>query len=111
MLEWAIKIAKLPNQENLLKSGKITSARLNLAYMYRDGRNVEIDLTKSYSWFLIYNESKRDFSILQQESVIKEIKNLEKKLTKKQIKYAKKQAEQILESPLLNFSKLYEPNK
>jgi hypothetical protein len=43
--------------------------------------------------------------------VIKEIKNLEKKLTKKQIKYAKKQAEQILESPLLNFSKLYEPNK
>jgi TPR repeat protein len=111
MLEWAIKIAKLPNQENLLKSGKITSARLNLAYMYRDGRNVEIDLIKSYSWFLIYNESKKDFSILQQESVINEIKNLEKKLTKKQIKNAKKHAEQILERPLLNFSKLYEPNK
>jgi uncharacterized protein len=51
MLEWAIRIAKLPNHDNLLKSGKITSARLNLAYMYRDGRNVELDLIKSYCWF------------------------------------------------------------
>lgn len=111
MLEWAIKIAKLPNQENLLKSGKITSARLNLAYMYRDGRNVALDLSKSYSWFLIYNESKKDFSMLQQESVIKEIISLEKKLTKKQLKNAKKQAEQILTRPLLNITKLHESIK
>jgi hypothetical protein len=107
MLSWAIKIGKLQTPENLMKSGKITSARLNLAYMYRDGRNVKIDLSKSYSWFLIYNESKRDFSILQQESVIKEIQLLEKKLNKKQLKNSKNQAEIILGKPLLNTAKLY----
>ena len=52
-------------------------------------------------------ERNLDFSILQQESVIKEIISLEKKLTKKQLKNAKKQAEQILTRPLLNFTKLH----
>lgn len=107
-IDWAIKIGKLPNEENLMKSGKITSARLNLAYMYRDGKDVVVDLTKSYSWFLIYNESKRDFSTLQQISVIQEIKDLEAVLTKKEIKNAKKLAEQILERPLSNTKNLYE---
>lgn len=31
MLEWAIRLGKLENPENLERSGKITSARLNLA--------------------------------------------------------------------------------
>jgi len=108
MLEWAIRIGKLKNPENLMKSGKITSSRLNLAYMYRDGRNVEKDISKSYSWFLIYNEFKRDFSILQQQSVIKEIQELEKSLTTEKIEKAKKQAEIIFERPLVNMEKLYE---
>jgi TPR repeat protein len=111
MLEWAIKIAKLPDHDNLLKSGKITSARLNLAYMYRDGRNVELDLTKSYCWFLIYNESKKDFSIYQQDSVIREILDLERKLTDEQISDCKIQAEKILERPLMNLNNLHKPNK
>ncbi|WP_139856750.1 tetratricopeptide repeat protein [Aequorivita sinensis] len=111
MIEWAIRIGKLKNPENLMKSGKITSARLNLAYMYRDGQNVEMDLSKSYSWFLIYNEFKRDFSILQQQSVIREIKELEQKLTAEQIKNAKRQAEQIFERPLTNLEKLYETSR
>jgi len=108
MLEWAIKIGKLETPENLMKSGKITSARLNLAYMYRDGRNVEMNLIESYSWFLIYNESKRDFSILQQQSVIKEIQELEKSLTKEQMETAKTKAESILNRQLVNMAKLYE---
>lgn len=111
MLEWAIKIGKLPNQENLMKSGKITSARLNLAYMYRDGRNVDINIVDSYSWFLIYNESKRDFSILQQQAVIEEIRDLEKKLTKKQLNLAKKEAEKLIDRPLLNFDNLHETSR
>ena len=111
MLEWAIKIGKLETPENLMKSGKITSARLNLAYMYRDGRNVEKDLTESYAWFLIYNESKRDFSVLQQQSVIKEIQELEKSLTKEQKEKARAKAESILNRPLTNLGKLYETSR
>ena len=108
MLEWAIKIGKLETPENLMKSGKITSARLNLAYMYRDGRNVENNLIESYSWFMIYNESKRDFSIIQQQSVIKEIQELEKSLSKEQKKTAKTKAESILNRQLVNMAKLHE---
>jgi TPR repeat protein len=111
MLEWAIKIGKLETPENLMKSGKITSARLNLAYMYRDGRNVEKNLTESYAWFLIYNESKRDFSVLQQQSVIKEIQELEKNLTDEQKGKAKIKAESILNRPLSNMAKLYETSR
>jgi TPR repeat protein len=111
MLKWAIKIGKLENPENLMKSGKITSARLNLAYMYQEGRNVKMDLSKSYSWFLIFNEFKRDFSVLQQQSVIEEIKELEKKLTKEQIEIAKKQAEIIFERPLTNIENLYKTSR
>ena len=111
MLEWAIKIGKLETPENLMKSGKITSARLNLAYIYRDGRNVEKNLTESYAWFLIYNESKRDFSILQQQSVIKEIQELEKSLTDEQKEKAKSKAESILNRPLSNMAKLYETSR
>jgi TPR repeat protein len=108
MLEWAIKLATLSNEDNLLKSGKITSARLNLAQIYRDGKMVETDLIKSYCWYLIYNESKRDFSILIQENVIEEIKDVEKQLSQKQIKKARRLAEQTLQRPLQNLNRLYE---
>ena len=64
MLEWAIRLGKLQNPENLQKSGYITSSRLNLAYIYRDGTDVEQDNFISYQWFLIFNEFKRDFSYL-----------------------------------------------
>ncbi len=111
MLEWAIKIGKLETPENLMKSGKITSARLNLAYMYRDGRNVEKNLKESYTWFLIYNESKRDFSILKQQSVIKEIQELEKNLTVDQKEKAKTKAESLLKRQLTNLEKLYETSR
>lgn len=108
MLEWAIRLGKLENPENLQKSGYITSARLNLAYMYRDGSDVRQDMYKSYLWFLIYNESKRDFSYLQQQAVVGEIKELEAKLTTAQKATAVKEAEMLLERPLRNLTNLHQ---
>lgn len=107
MLEWAIKLGKLKNPENLTLSGRITSARLNLAYMFRDGIDVEKDIFKSYIWFLIYNESKRDFSVFQQNDVVKEIQDIENRLTKKQKFEAIIEAEKILERKLINLKNLY----
>lgn len=105
MFEWAIKLGKLKNPPNLFKSGRITSARLNLAYMYRDGIETKRDIFTSYVWFLIYNEYKRDFSYLQQKSVIEEIKIIEREVTN--LDQARKEAERILQRPLKNLSKLY----
>jgi TPR repeat protein len=111
MLEWAIRIGKMETPENLMKSGKITSARLNLAHLYRDGESVPEDLTESYAWFLIYNESKRDFATYQQEYVIKEIIEHEKLLSDEQKKKAKEKAVLLLGHELVTSDKLYEVTK
>src|SRR5205814_6375995 len=76
MIAWATRIALLDNPEDLQLSGQITSARANLATMYYDGQNVSKDLAKSYMWYLIYNENKRDFSVLEQQKNIETIQNL-----------------------------------
>lgn len=107
MLEWAIRLGKLENPENLAKSGYITSTRLQLAYMYRDGKDINQDLFKSYLWFIIYNEFKVDFSVLQQQQVIKEIQDLETKLTTEQKLNGQKEAEKLLGRPLKNIENLY----
>lgn len=107
MLAWAIRLGKLENPENLQKSGYITSARLNLAYMYRDGTDIEKDNFKSYQWFLVFNEFKKDFSYIQQQQIVKEIQELEKKLTADQKANGQKEAEKILERPLKNMENLY----
>ena len=105
--EWIVRLAKLPNPENLALSGKITSARLEIAHFYKNGENFEKDNYQSYLWYLIYNESKIDFSILKQDESIKEIKEIEKTLTKEQIKNAPKDAEIILGRKLVYISELY----
>lgn len=105
--EWIIRLAKLPNPENLSQSGNITSARLELANFYKNGEYFEKDIYQSYLWYLIYNEYKVDFSILKQEEVIKEIKELEKSLTKSQIENAPKDAENLLGRKLINLGELY----
>lgn len=107
MLEWAIRLGKLQNPENLQKSGYITSSRLNLAYIYRDGTDVEQDNFISYQWFLIFNEFKRDFSYIQQGQIVKEIQELENKLTTEQKANGQKEAEKILRRPLKNMENLY----
>lgn len=107
MVEWSTKLGKLINPENLAKSGYITSARLQLAHMYRDGTEIEQDYFKSYQWFLIYNEFKRDFSYIQQQQTVKEIQELEEKLTAEQKTNGQKEAEKILGRPLENMENLY----
>jgi TPR repeat protein len=107
MLEWTIRLGKLQNPENLQKSGYITSSRLNLAYMYRDGTDVEQDNFISYQWFLIFNEFKRDFSYIQQGQIVKVIQELENKLTTGQKANGQKEAEKILGRPLKNMENLY----
>ena len=111
VLEWAIKLGKMKSPENLSISGQITSARLNLALMYYEGTEVKKDLLNSYVWFLIYNESKRDFSVRLQEQQIQIIKEIEIKLTDIQRKEAVNISEGILERKLENLDKLHEWNK
>jgi TPR repeat protein len=106
-LVWATRLSILENPEDLQLSGKITSARANLATMYRDGQNVSKDFVKSYMWFLIYNESKRDFSILVQQQNIDTIKEIEKQLTPSDKEKAKANAEKLLNRKLTNLANLY----
>lgn len=106
MLEWAIKLALLQNPENIALSGNITSARISLAYMYRDGDSVKADNYMSYLWFLIYNEFKKDFSVKQQDKVIAEIKDMQSKLDSNQLASARNDAEEIYGRRLTNFENL-----
>ncbi len=108
MLEWTTRLGKLENPKNLAKSGNITSVRLQLAQMYRDGTEIEKDLFKSYQWFLIYNEFKKDFSYIQQQQIVEEIQELENKLTNEQKENGQEAAEKIFERPLKNMENLYE---
>lgn len=105
--EWIIRLAKLENPENLTQSGYITSARLELAKYYREGQYFGKDLYQSYLWYIIYNESKRDFSILVQQEAIEAIKKLEQELSKNQIEKGKSDAEELLGRKLNNYAELY----
>lgn len=107
MLEWATRLGTLQNPEDLTKSGYITSVRLQLANMFRDGYELEKDLFKSYQWFLIYNEFKKDFSYMQQQQIVEEIKALETQLTSDQMAKGQKEAEKLLSRPLVNMENLY----
>lgn len=107
MLAWATRLALLNTPEDLQVSGQITSARANLATMYRDGQNAPKDLVKSYMWFLIYNESKRDFSVLEQQKNIEAIQALEKQLSQADKDKAKLDAEKLLGRKLTNLANLY----
>lgn len=104
---WTVKLAKLQNSDNLIQSANITSARLQLAQFYREGLHFEKDLYQSYLWYLIYNEFKKDFSFLQQDQIIKEIKDLEKNLSNDQIKNSKNDAANLLGRILNNSGELY----
>jgi len=106
MHEWAIKLGSLKNPSDILMSGKITSARAQLARIYRDGIDTSVDLIKSYAWFLIYNEYKRDFSFVNQQTLLKEIRELNEQLSLEDKKKGKIMAEKIINRPLININKL-----
>lgn len=107
MLIWATRLALLNTPEDLQISGQITSARANLAVMYRDGQNTSKDLVKCYMWFLIYNESKRDFAILEQQKNIEAIQAVEKLLSLPDRDKAKDEAVKLLGKKLMNLDNLY----
>jgi hypothetical protein len=107
MLEWSTRLGKLENPENLTKSGYITSVRLQLAQMYKEGKDLEKNLYKSYQWFLIFNEFKKDFSYIKQQQIVKEIQELETELTSDQKTNGQKESEKILGRPLKNMENLY----
>ncbi len=67
---------------------------------------IKPDLVESYKWFLLTNESKRDFSVLVQQQIIKQVTELQDKLSKKEQDGAKKNAEDFFGSPLSNFANL-----
>jgi TPR repeat protein len=104
---WAIRVGKLENPEDIRKSGYITYARLLLAYMYRDGINVEQNNFKSYQWFMIFNEFKKDLSFLEQEQIVKGIQNLMENLTAFEIENGQQEAEKIIGRPLRNLENFH----
>lgn len=107
MLYWAKTLAKQKNPQDLSKSGRITSARYNLALIYLKGEEtLKSDLVESYKWFLITNESKRDFSVLVQQQIIQQVRELQAKLSKKEQDEAKRRAEEFLGRALSNFANL-----
>jgi hypothetical protein len=75
--------------------------------MYKEGKDLEKDLYKSYQWFLIFNEFKKDFSYIKQQQIVKEIQKLETKLTSFQKENGQKEAEEILGRRLKNMDNLY----
>ena len=75
---WTVRAACLPDLENLEMRGAITNARYALAMKYINAEGVPQDNVKGYMWFLIYNESKRDYSIFDQNKNIQKIIEHEK---------------------------------
>ncbi len=104
---WTVRAASLPDVENLQMSGIITNARISLAVKFKTGSYLPKDNEKAYMWYLIYNESKRDFSILDQLSNIEKIKELEKEISPSDKNNAKRDAENQINRPLKNLDKLY----
>jgi FOG: TPR repeat, SEL1 subfamily len=102
-LVWLKRLAILTPPGNPGISRIITDARLNLALMYLDGDRVPKDLTQAYTWYLIYNESKRDDPAPEQQKQIKEFEQLEKQLSSIDRTKAKTNAEVLLKHGLKNY--------
>ncbi len=102
-LAWAQQLAVRENPENIELSGKITSARLNIAQLYLNGDNgVRRDQFEAYKWLLITNEKKTDFLGPYQQEIIDDIHDLEDELGEMEQARAREAAENALGRPLLN---------
>lgn len=100
---WTVRAAILPDLENLRLSSFISSARLGLAQDYMNDKNYE----EAFVWYLIYNESKRDFSMLVQQQIIEEILGLELHLDSSQKDKLIQKAEGKIGRKLKNLDQLY----
>jgi uncharacterized protein len=106
-LFWTIRLASLTGLEQLKDSAKVIKARKSLALKYDNEDDPKRDPEKSYLWYLIYNEDKRYFSSVEQESNIESIRKLKNELSRKQRKRAIVYAEQQLGKKLKNLKNLY----
>jgi TPR repeat protein len=106
-LVWTIRLASLSDLGPLKDSGKVIKARKSLALKYDAPDDPQRDPQKSYTWYLIYNEDKRYFSSVEQESNIESIQRLKKELSGKQRKRAAADAEKQLGRKLRNRNRLF----
>lgn len=86
---------------------RVIAIKNSLGLLYFEGREIPKDFYKSYVWFLVYNESKKNYSAIIQEKNIERIKYAVKKLNKRQLKEALLDAEKVNETPLKNLDKLF----
>lgn len=86
---------------------RVIAIKNSLGFLYLEGREVPKDYYKSYVWFLVYNESKKNYSTVVQEKNIEHIKYVVKKLNKIQLKQAKLDAGKANETPTNNLDKLF----
>lgn len=108
MVAWSSRLALLDNMGDIHLLKKITAARLSLVKMYHEGDIIPKDLFKSYVWLLIYNENKKDQSLIVQQTEIDEINELEKLLDPSDKSRAKEEAENLLKTRLSNLDNLYQ---
>jgi uncharacterized protein len=107
-LEWTRRLAVMRNPSDLESSGLITSARLNLAYLYLEGApGIPTDSAAGYKWLLIANENKVDMSWHVQQKMIGDIRSIESRLPDDRRKRIAAEAAQTLGRPLMNTAKLY----
>ncbi len=107
MLYWAIKLGSLDPPADLKQiNEEITTTRANVARLYYYGDRVQKDLVKSYTWFLLYNERKRESESLVQQKNIDIINELLKNISDPDKKKAIAEAEKIVRRKLLNITNL-----
>ncbi|MCX6292599.1 MAG: tetratricopeptide repeat protein [Bacteroidetes bacterium] len=108
VITWMIRLGKLDAPSDLQFSQYITYARVNLATMYQVGDKVKKDAVRSYAWYLLYNETKRDFAAPEQKKYIDIIKMAEKKLKETERKKAREEAVLLTGRPLKNLANLFQ---
>ncbi|MDP1725352.1 MAG: tetratricopeptide repeat protein [Bacteroidota bacterium] len=107
MMHWAIKLGSLDPPADLKQiNEEITTTRANLARVYYYGDRVQKDLVKSYTWFLLYNERKKESESLVQQKNIDIINELLKSISDLEKKKAIADAEKIVRRKLLNIPNL-----
>lgn len=107
-LQWAKRLALRENPEDLAISGRISSARLNIARIYETGLwGVPIDLREAYKWLLLTNEGKRDFSTTVQREIIEELRTLEAHLSAEERTRGQHDAELLLKRKLQRFEQRF----
>lgn len=111
MLETAQKLALLEITDNLQRNGTITSARLNLAQMFMNGNKTGKDEKMAFVWFLIYNESKDNFSIRVQQEQLSYIEKIENKLSKSDRQELIQKAENLLGHSLKKLEELHQTSR